>query len=268
LINDSKAIASTTPCALALVRRVPNSIANNAISSAASAELSRPVRVALREQPAGEQIEALRHRLELQRDVRHQAEQRDAGRQRADGRALAEARGEQIGNRGAVAAARLLHQAHQQRPGQQVQEDGADKSGRHPPAMPQRLGHRAVEGPRGAIDRQRQCVDPAPVPREGLRPTLAVDRGSEQQADPEGRAEGQQGAGGHGAGSSGEKGQGAGGLESRAGMPRGAYHPRPDMRPEREKRVVCRNELGAGRWFTPTRLAPRHATCDIASPAP
>ncbi|MBV6415010.1 MAG: hypothetical protein OMOMHJEC_02847 [Xanthomonadales bacterium] len=175
------------------------------------------------EERAGEQVETLRDRLQLQRDVGRQPDQRDAGGERADARALAEARSDQVCNRGAVARARLFDQSHQQRPGDEVQQDRADEGRRHPPAVPLRLGDGAVEGPRGAVDRQRQRVHPAPVPRQRPRPALAVQRRGEQQADPEGRAEDQQGAGGHVR--SRGKGQGAGEPPPRIRMRSGVLPP-------------------------------------------
>jgi hypothetical protein len=66
-----------------------------------------------------------------------------------------------------------------------IQHDGADEGRRQGPARTCGLGDRAVEGPRGAVDRERERVDRAPVPRQQLWPTLAPKRGAEQEAEPE-----------------------------------------------------------------------------------
>ena len=88
LTQDSKAIAATMPswCSLASMWRVPNRMAKiampMAVRNAASARMlgGGPVSVAVMSAVGGvvdEHRERCRHRLQLQRDVRHRADHRD-----------------------------------------------------------------------------------------------------------------------------------------------------------------------------------------------
>ena len=68
-------------------------------------------------------------RLELERDVRDRADDRDQRHGRCHGWVLAVARGDEIGDRGDVLGLGEPHHAQQQRPTQADQQDRADVDG-------------------------------------------------------------------------------------------------------------------------------------------
>ncbi len=134
---------------------------------------------------AREQVEAHRDGLELQRDVRNDAEDRDQRDRGGQPRILAEPRGDQIGDRGAVRVLDQAHQPLQQAEAEHVEQDRADEGRRQPPARTRGLRDRAVERPGGAVRGQRQGVDVRPAPRQAVRMAFAPDRRGEQQAEPD-----------------------------------------------------------------------------------
>ncbi len=134
---------------------------------------------------AAEQRIAHRHRLQLQRDVRHDAQRGHRGDQRGQTCVPAEPRGDQVGQRAGVVLARQPHQPHQHAGGEHVQQDQADEGRRQPPARTFGLGDRAVERPRRAVHAERQRVDDAPAVRQHARMAFAVQRDAEQQDQPD-----------------------------------------------------------------------------------
>ncbi|MCZ7562889.1 MAG: hypothetical protein M5U08_02970 [Burkholderiales bacterium] len=103
--------------------------------------------------------EAVRHRLQLQRDVGHDADHRDDGDQPADQRALAVARGDEVGERGdAVLLGDAQDLAHHHPP-QRDHQRGAEVDRQEADAVGRRAPDAAVEGPGGGVDREREAVD-------------------------------------------------------------------------------------------------------------
>ena len=109
---------------------------------------------------AGEQAVFARHRFKLQGDIRHDADHRHQRHHARQQTAFAVTRGNEIGDGGdaiGLADAHHLEQQqrgdahHQRRP--EINRQKADPR-RHRPA------NAAVVGPRGAVHRQRQGIDP------------------------------------------------------------------------------------------------------------
>ena len=103
--------------------------------------------------------EAVRHRLELQRDVGDDADHCDHGDEPGEQRALAVARADEVRDRGdAVGLADRDDLAHDDDPqrgdqrGSQVDRQETDPARRRAP-------HASVERPRGRVDAERQRVD-------------------------------------------------------------------------------------------------------------
>ena len=180
LTIDSAAIASIRPCwcSVASMWRVPNSTAKVAIASATNkrdvAE-QRARGVGREGHLRDDGLERGRHRFELQRDVGNGADdgdQRDGRRHRL---ALAVARGDEVGDRGDVLRLGQPHDPHQQRREQADHQHRADIDGEEFVAGARGRADRAEEGPRRAIDRQRQRIDQQPgrlsrpVPRPSPR---------------------------------------------------------------------------------------------------
>ena len=126
-----------------------------------------------------------RHGFELQRDIGNGADdgdQRDGCRHRL---ALAVTRGDEVGDRGGVLRLGQPHDADEQRREQADHQRRADIDGEEFVAGARGRADRAEEGPRGAIDRQRQRIDQQPAAAVAAEPALAVPvaRHQEQQAD-------------------------------------------------------------------------------------
>ena len=134
-----------------------------------------------------QQIETGAHRLQLQGDIGHGADQHHAGNHRRKRRAAAQASSHEVGQRSAVALVRQAHQPPQQRPAEGEQRNHADEGRRQPPARTLRLRHRAEERPRRAVHTQRQRVHPHPRQPRMPRPRLAEQRRREQQPQPDQR---------------------------------------------------------------------------------
>jgi hypothetical protein len=101
------------------------------------------------------QREAVRHRLQLERDVGNDADHGDHGHHAAEQRALAVARGDEVGERGdAVLLADAKDLAHHDPP-QRDHQRRADVDGQESNAVLRGAPYAAVEGPRGGIHRER-----------------------------------------------------------------------------------------------------------------
>ena len=130
-------------------------------------------------------FERERHRLELQRDVGNRADDRDQRDGGGDRLALAVARGGEVGDRGDVLRLGQPHDAHQERREQADHQRRADIDGEEFVAGARGRADRAEEGPRRAIDRQRQRIDQQPRAAAAAEAAGAVPvaRHQEQQAD-------------------------------------------------------------------------------------
>ncbi|MGY3558215.1 hypothetical protein ACVWXP_001484 [Bradyrhizobium sp. USDA 4463] len=124
------------------------------------------------------------HRLELERDVGHRADDGDQRYGRRHGLALAVTRTDEVRDRGDVVGfGKLDHAAehagaepdHQNRTDIDREEVGRGAGGK---------AHRAEEGPGRAVDRQGQRVDhPGRAAGPGLRAAITVARHQEQEPD-------------------------------------------------------------------------------------
>ena len=198
LTTDSKAMAATIPsCRSALSRcRVPNTMVKAASASATKSVPSRhqatPAPRALR--AGGEQVVAGGHRLQLQRDVRDDADDGDQCDQRGQQRALAIAAGDEVGDRGDPVGLRDAdHLAHHD-PGQQHRQHRPEVDRQEPDAGRRRAPDAAEVGPGGAVDRQRQRIDPGVADHRAARRRAPVAEGGDreqQQQVAEGDAENQ-----------------------------------------------------------------------------
>ncbi|MCY1345726.1 hypothetical protein D9M69_317910 [compost metagenome] len=122
---------------------------------------------------ADQQVHPEDDALELQGDVGQHADQADQRHHHRQGLGLAIARGDEVGDGGDVL---LLADEHHllHHPGcQQQQEYRAEVDGQEVPDLSGGLADGAEEGPAGAVDRQRQAVDPGAQAR-GQRRTAAV----------------------------------------------------------------------------------------------
>ena len=143
-----------------------------------------PPRIDLPANTVRQQAITHRHCLELQRNIRNQAENRDQGDDRGETRIAAEASGDEIGDRTRMDFAGAPHQPDHRSAGQCVQQDGADEGRRQRPLVARGLGDGAEERPRCAVHRQRQCVDPAPMPRQQGRSAIGEQRRTEHEGQP------------------------------------------------------------------------------------
>jgi len=130
-------------------------------------------------------FERERHRLELQCDVGNRADNSDQRNRGGNRLAFAVARGDKVGDGGCVLRLGQPYDAHQQRREQADHQRRADIDGEEFIAGARGRADRAEEGPRRAIDRQRQRIDQQPgtalaAEAAGLVP---VARHQEQQAD-------------------------------------------------------------------------------------
>ena len=128
---------------------------------------------------------AHRHRLELQRDVRDQAKRCNQRHRRGEPRILAQACRDQVGDRRCVRLPRQPHQPHHEAAGQRVQQDRAEECRWQRPPITRRLRDRAVERPRRAMHRKRQCINVMPMPDQHVRMALAIHARAKQQSEPQ-----------------------------------------------------------------------------------
>ena len=144
----------------------------------------------------GQQMIAGRDRLELQGDVGNDADHGDQGDERGQAGALAVAAGYEVGDRGdAVSAGDADHLAHQD-PGQQHRQHRPEVDWQEPDPGRRCPPDAAEVGPGGAVDGQRQRVDPGVVDHRAAerRPPVAEGGdGKEQQQVAEGDPEDQRG---------------------------------------------------------------------------
>ncbi len=109
---------------------------------------------------AGQHAVAGVDRLQLQRDVGHDADHRDQRHQPGQQRALAVTAGDEVGDRGDAVGARDADHLAQHQPGQQHRQRRSEVDRQEPDAARGRAADAAEIGPGGAIDRDRQRVDP------------------------------------------------------------------------------------------------------------
>ncbi len=103
------------------------------------------------------------HGLELQGDVGERAGDGDDRDDGADGLALAVARGQKVGDRGDVLALGQPHDAQQEAPAEDEQEDRAEVDGKEVVARRGGEADAAEERPGRAVDGQREGVDQRPA---------------------------------------------------------------------------------------------------------
>ena len=133
---------------------------------------------------AQDRLQRGRHRLELERDVGHRADDRDHRHGGGDRLALAVARGDEVGDRGDVLRLGELDHAPQQRRAKPDHQDRADIDREEVDAGAGGEADRAEEGPGGAVDRQRQRIDQhAGAAALARRQPVAIAGDDEQQAD-------------------------------------------------------------------------------------
>ena len=109
---------------------------------------------------AGEDREAARHRLELERDIRNRSDDRDDGDGRSDRLALAVAAGDEVGDRGDAPGARDADHLAQHAPGQHHRQRRPQVDGQEPQPGGGGAADAAEVGPGAAVDRQAQGIDP------------------------------------------------------------------------------------------------------------
>ena len=133
---------------------------------------------------AQDRLQRGRHRLELQRDVRHGTYDRDDSHRGGDRLALAVARRDEVGDRGDVLRLGELDHAPEQRRAKPDHQDRADIDREEVDAGAGGETDRAEEGPGGAVDRQRQRIDQhAGAAALARRQPVAIAGDAEQQAD-------------------------------------------------------------------------------------
>ncbi len=172
-------------CSLGLMRRVPNAMAKAASPSAIARE-KRAEGLSGREPRFVERIddsqERGRNRLELQRDVRRGADQRDQRRNCGDRRRLAVAGRDEVGDGRKVLRAGEIGDAPDERRAETDDEDRADVDRQEVEAVRGGEADRAVIGPRRAIDREAQRVDQRPLAAHKEPPSAPVaPPGDEEQ---------------------------------------------------------------------------------------
>jgi len=122
--------------------------------------------------------------FQLQRDVRHRADDGDGGGGGRDGLALAVAGGDEVGDRGDVLRFRQLDDAHQQRRAERDHQDRADIDREEFDAGACREADRAEERPGRTVDRKRQRIDEhAEAAALNLCQPLAIAGDDEQKPD-------------------------------------------------------------------------------------
>ena len=140
----------------------------------------------------GEHVIARGHRLQLQRDVGDDADDGDQRDQRGQQRALAVAAGDEVGDRGDPVGLRDAdHLAHHD-PGQQHRQHRPEVDRQEPDPGGGRAPDAAEIGPGGAVDGQRQRVDPGVVDHRAAACRAPVGEGGDreqQQQVAEGNAE-------------------------------------------------------------------------------
>ncbi len=103
--------------------------------------------------------EAVRHRLQLQRDVGQDADHGDHGDHTAEQRALAVARADEVGERGDAVLLRDAQDLAHHDPPQRDHQRRADVDRQETDAVARGAPYAAVEGPCRRVHRERQAVD-------------------------------------------------------------------------------------------------------------
>jgi|GEM_PF-3044360 len=132
---------------------------------------------------ADQQVDAEHDALELQGDVGQDADQADQRHHDCQHLRFAVAGGDEVGDRGDVLL--LTDQDHllQHLWRQQQQQDRPQVDRQEGPQLFGRLADRAEECPAGAVDRQRQAVDPGPYAgRHRFTITVAIEGDGEQNS--------------------------------------------------------------------------------------
>ncbi len=125
-----------------------------------------------------------RHRLELQRDVGHRADDRDSGDGGRHRLVFAVAGADEVRDRGDVVGFRQLDHAAQDTGPEPDHQDRSDIDGEEVGRGTGGEADRAEERPGGAVDRQRQRIDPpGGTAAPGRRTAVAMARHQEQKAD-------------------------------------------------------------------------------------
>ena len=129
----------------------------------------------------GQQVIAGGHRLQLQRDVGHDADDGDQRDERGERRALAVAAGDEVGDRGdAVGPGDADHLAHHD-PGEQHRQHRPEVDRQEPDPGRRRPPDAAEIGPGGAVDRQRQRVDPGVADHRAAERRPPVGEGGDRE---------------------------------------------------------------------------------------
>ena len=124
-------------------------------------------------------------RLQLQRDVRHHADHGDDGDQAGQRGVLAVARADEVGDGGDAVGLADAQDLAQQQPAEAEDERRPQIDRQEGDAAMRGPADAAVEGPGGAVDRDRQRVDNARIDQAAalIGALVAVVGDGEQQAD-------------------------------------------------------------------------------------
>lgn len=131
---------------------------------------------------AGDHLVTARHRLQLQRDIGRGGDHRDHRHQHGEAGTLAVARRDQVGDRGDAVGAADPDQLAKQPPPADEDQGRAEIDGDELQPVARRRADRAVECPRGAVDRDRQRVDHRRAhPGQPPLPDAAVDEEGQRE---------------------------------------------------------------------------------------
>ena len=132
-----------------------------------------------------ERLDRVADRLQLQGDVGNDADEGDHRDDGGEALILAVAGGDEVGDRGDALGLGELDHPPQDREAEDEEQDRPDVDGEEIEAFVGRQSDRAEEGPRGAIDPERQGIDGGTARYRGTTTgfAIAVIGDSEQQAD-------------------------------------------------------------------------------------
>ena len=138
--------------------------------------------------------------FQLQRDIWNDADHRDHRHQAAEQLAFAVARRDKIRNRSDAVGLAHAQDFYQQQPPQCCHQRGAQINRQEADAAGGRATYAAVERPRGAVDRERQCVNVrvGDEAAAGVRAFVAIGGNGEQQPHIRKRGDNNDAAGEHG----------------------------------------------------------------------
>ena len=123
---------------------------------------------------AKNQLNRLRDRLELQGDIRQEPHDRDHGHNRRDGRVLAVARGDKVGDGGDVLRLGQQYDAAQERRRQRKGGNRTKINGDEIEPFCRRRADAPEESPRCAIDAEGKRIDIGPPGQRGFPPSGAI----------------------------------------------------------------------------------------------